>query len=120
MALKLTREQLDEYRELLERKRDIDVQRTAIVQAIEQFEATAQRQLLDSNKVTSKRFGWAFELEQANKSVPWKKEFIKLAGLEKAVELVNAGIGKGKVKLVVTPPKDLAHLIEKAKAQSEE
>jgi hypothetical protein len=120
MALKITREQLDEYREMLERKASIDIERAAIVEAIEQFEQNAQDQLVASKKEMTNRFGWVFALETGNKSVSWKKEFIKVAGKNKAIELVKAGKGNGKVKLNVTPPQDLAHLFEKAKAESDE
>ena len=120
MALKIARDQLDEYRELLERKRDLDIQASALKESIAQFEAKVQSQMVADKKQTTTRFGWCFALKSSNLSVAWKKAFIAIAGKDKAVDLVAAGKDKGKIKLVVTPPQDLAHLFEKAKAESDE
>lgn len=114
MALKITREQLDEYRELLERKQSIDVEKRAIEEQIKQFEAGVTTQMTATKQQTTKRFDWVFTLERGNLSVSWKKVVIATLGNQKAIDLVNEGKGKGKVKLVVTPPQDLAHLFAKA------
>lgn len=118
MAIKITREQLDEYREMLERKRDIEVQHAAINEAISQFEANVRDQMVADKKTMTTRFDWVFSLERGNLSVAWKKAFIAARGNEEAIKLVNLGKGKGKVKLNVTPPQDLEHLF--AQAESEE
>lgn len=120
MAIKITRDELNEYAEMLQRKADIDTEAAAIKEAIAQFETKVQTQLVESKKESTKRFGWLFALVAGNGSVSWKKEFIRVAGKEAAVELASNVKGNGKVKLNVTPPQDLAALFKQAEADSDE
>ena len=102
MAIKIAREELDEYARLEAERKELDRRSRTIGTRCKQIEATVREQLEADGKQAAKRFGYQLALVDGRASVAWKDAFIREVGQEKANELQEAA--EPSVKVTITPP----------------
>jgi len=102
MAIKITREELDEYARLETERKQLDRQSRTIAARCKQIESAVREQLDADGKQSAKRFGYQLTIEEGRGSVAWKDAFIREAGQEKATALQEAVETTYKMK--ITPP----------------
>jgi hypothetical protein len=102
MAIKITREELDEYARLETERKALDRQSRTIATRCKQIEQSVKEQLEADGKQTAKRFGYQLALTEGRAPVAWKGAFIREVGQEKASELQEAA--EPSVKVTITAP----------------
>jgi hypothetical protein len=106
MAIKILREELDEYARLEAERKVLDRQSRTIASRCKQIEAAVKEQLEADGKQSAKRFGYLLALVDGRASVAWKDAFIREVGQEKANELQEAA--EPSVKVTITAPVEVA------------
>jgi hypothetical protein len=99
MAIKITREELDEHARLEAERKELDRKSRTLAARCKQIEAAVKEQLDADGKQSAKRFGYYLTIEEGRGSVSWKEAFIKEVGQEKASELQEAVETTYKVKI---------------------
>ena len=94
MAIKIARQELDEYARLEAERKELDRRSRTIGTRCKQLEA--------DGKQAANRFGYQLALVDGRASVAWKDAFIREVGQEKANELQEAA--EPSVKVTITPP----------------
>lgn len=106
MALKISREELDEYAGLLEEKRKLDQRVSTIEKRIKQIITAAHAQLEAAGKSNATRYGYTISIVDGRATVAWKEAFIEACGADAATALQEAAVAKP--KCVITPPASTA------------
>lgn len=104
MATKLTKEELDEWREKNARRLELDRESKALDERCKQILAKATDLLKESGKASIKRFGFTLAWIAGRATVAWKDAFLKECGSDKAAELQAEAAKNVEKKISVTPP----------------
>lgn len=88
MAITISREDLDEYREINTERKELDRRSRALAKRCKQVEAQVLEQLQDAGKTSAKRFDYTLTLTDGRPSVKWQDQFILVAGPDEAQRLI--------------------------------
>lgn len=102
MALK--KEQLDEWRKLEERRKELSREAKTLGDAAKQLEEIFEAELAKSEKPSIKRHGYTLAWQDGRASVAWAAEYLKECGADKANALKQSAADTVEKKLSISPP----------------
>ena len=104
MAIKISREDLDEYARLNGERRALERQARTLGERCKEIEAAVLQQMKASGKQIAKRYDYTLALIDGRATVAWKDEYIKAFGIEAATELQSQAVAPQKV--TITAPSE--------------
>ncbi len=98
---RLTKELLQERAIALSEAQELESRARKLRARVEQIDAIAEAELIASGKQAIKRLGHMIAYVAGRVTVPWKEEFIRVAGVEAADELTKNATPKPKLQITL-------------------